>query len=162
MKFRILTSAGGEVIFAGHSRANYPVNYGAAPETGLWRISISQFQDFMAEELKELSFGVSVEEFLFGFEIAELREWGQWFIATREYTSYRPKSKQFVSVGQLEWKDVKELSAEEQLLQLGAALVTSIDRVGTLKRKPRDFDYAGFAAAVRAALARCNATMFVA
>lgn len=158
MKFRVATTAGGEVIFAGHSRASRTVYYGAPPETGLWRISLPKFEQFMATELEPQSFGSSIQEYVFGFEIAELDEWGPWFKATREYLSYRPKSKMLVSVGQLEWKQVKELSAPDQLSLLGAALLASINRVATAKRKPKDFDHAAFAVAVRHALAKCTAS----
>jgi hypothetical protein len=158
MRFRVVVTAGGEVIFAGHSRASRPVYYGAPPETGLWRISLPKFEGFMATELEPQSFGSSIQEFVFGFELAELEGWGQFFKATREYLSYRPKSKMLVSVGQLDWEQVKELAANDQLSLLGAALLASVNRVAAAKRKPRDFDHAAFAIAVRHALAKCTAS----
>lgn len=163
MKFQVAVTSGGEVVFAGDSQRDRPVYYdGAPPETGLWRISIPKFEDIVSAELRGHSFGSSVEEFVFGFEIAELDEWGQWFKKTRSYMSYRPKHRQLVSVGQLEWSEVKNLPAEEQFAQLGAALVLSIDRIGTLKRRPKDFDYASFAGSVRGALSRCTSAMVTA
>lgn len=99
MKFRIQVTSGGEVTFAGYSQRDRPVYYGAPLETGLWRISVQKFEDFIAQELRDQSFGSSVEEYVFGFEIAELEEWGQWFKGMRDYTSYRPKRKIFISVG---------------------------------------------------------------
>lgn len=162
MKFRVRTTTGGEVIFAGQSMKGRPVYYGAPPETGLWRIDISKFEDFLSGELEQLSFGDSIEEFVFGLEIAELREWGRWFKETSDYTSYRPKSKQFISVGQIEWKEVKDLSIEEQLKLLGSTVATSIGRIGTLKRKPKAFDHVGFGDAVRDALSRCTSSMVAA
>lgn len=158
MKFQVLMTFGGEVRVAGDSRKDRPVYYGETPETGLWRISVPQFEDYMAGELAQLSFGKSVEEFVFGLEIAELDEWGSWFKATRGMTSYRPKNKQFLSVGQIEWKDIKALPIEAQLIQLGVVLVESIERIGTLQKKPKDFDHAGFADAVRKILSRCTPT----
>lgn len=162
MKFHIQTTAGGEVIFAGHSRKGRPVYYGAAPETGLWRVDIPKFEHFLSGELEQRCFGESIEEFVFGLEIAELKEWGRWFKETSDYLSYRPKSKEFISVGQIEWKEAKDLSIEEQLHLLGSALVTSIERIGMLKRKPKDFDYVGFGDVVRDALSRCTSSMVAA
>ena len=162
MKFRVATRSGGEVIFADRSKNDPPVYYGAPPETGLWRISIPKFEDFISTELKDVSFGCSIDEFVFGFEIAELEEWGRWFKETGEYTSYRPKSKQFISVGQIEWKDVKNISTEEQLTQLCAALIVAIERIGTIKRKPKNFDYKSFAVAMRTILSRCTASFVAA
>lgn len=159
MKFTVLVSSGGEVTFAGHSQRDRPVYYGAPPETGLWRISIPKFQDFVAQELRDQSFGSSVHEYVFGLEIAELEEWGQWFKVTRDYTSYRPKRKAFISVGQLEWKHVKDLPASKQLPQLCSALLASADRVATAKRKPRDFDYVAFAQALRRILPKLKTSL---
>jgi hypothetical protein len=162
MKLRIEITSGYEVLFAGDLRQDRPAYFGTEPETGLWRISIPKFQELLSAELSECSFGSSIEEFVFGFEIAELGEWGTWFKKTQDYTSYRPRTKQFVSVGQVEWKDVKDLSAAEQLSHFGAALVTSIECIGTLKRKPKDFDYTALAASVREFLSRCPPAMVIA
>ena len=156
MKFKILLTVGSEVIIAGRSRKDRPVYYGAPPETGLWRVDIPKFEEYVAGELELLSFGNSVEEFVLGLEIAELEEWGHVFKDTRNLTSYRPKNKQLLSVAQIEWQDVKELSVEVQLIQLGTALVSAIERIGTLQKKPKDFDYVSFSDAIQAILSRCN------
>lgn len=156
MRFRIDVTNGGEVNFAGHSPSHRPVYYGAQPETGLWRVSIPKFEDLLALELSPMSFGSSIDEFAFGFEIAELEEWGWYFKETRDYISYRPRSKTLISVGQLEWKEVKNLSASEQLSRLGAALLSAVERVATAKRKPKDFDHAAFAQAIRDFLSSCE------
>ncbi len=156
MKFRTVVTSGVEVVFAGQSRAMAPVYCGAPPTTGLWRIDVPKFDDFLALELAPRSFGQSIEEYVFGFEIAELDEWGSWFKETRDYISYRPRNKSIVSVGQIEWKVVKDSESEVQLSHLGAALLASIERVGTMKRKPKDFDYAGLAQCVSWAIANCD------
>jgi hypothetical protein len=159
MKFRIAVKSGGEVVFAGHSQKDRPVYYGAPAETGLWRVSVPKFEDLVARELAPMSFGHSVEEFVFGFEIAELEEWGRWFKETRDYMSYRPKSRTLISVGQLEWKEVKDLPTSAQLSKLGDALLSSIERIATAKRKPKDFDYVAFAQAIRSFLPSCKSSM---
>ena len=153
MKFRILVTSGSEVVFAGH------FHYGAAPKTGLWRVSVPKFEDFVSRELKQKSFGSSIDEFVFGFEIADLEDWGRWFKATRDYMSYRPKSRTFVSVGQLEWKEVKDLPVSQQTSRLGATLLASVERIAMAKRKPRDFDYVALADAIRRILPKCKASM---
>lgn len=162
MRFRILVTAGSEVSFAGHSPADRPAYYGAKPETGLWRVSIPKFEDFIKGELASLSFGTSIEEYVFGLEMAELDQWGYWFKATTDYTSYRPKMKSFISAGQIEWRQVKDMPGSKQLSALGAALVSSIERVATAKRKPKDFNHAVFKEAVRRSLAKCKISMVIA
>lgn len=159
MKFHIAVTSGGEVVFAGHSQKDQSVYYGAPPETGLWRVSVPKFESLIARELAPMSFGHSIEEFVFGFEIAELDEWGRWFKETRDYMSYRPKSKTFISVGQLDWKEIKYLPAPDQLSRLGEALLSSIERIATAKRKPKDFDHAALAQAIRNFLLSCKSSM---
>ncbi|NKF23353.1 hypothetical protein [Solimonas marina] len=159
MKFSIQVTSGGEVVFSGHSQKNRPVYYGAPPETGLWRVSIPKFEDFVAGKLLAMSFGDSIDEFLFGFEIGELEEWGMWFTSMSNYMSYRPKNKTFISVGQLDWKVVKHLSTSEQLKMLGDTLISSIERIATAKRKPKDFDHMALAQTVRGILHSCEPSL---
>lgn len=156
VKFRIVLTTGAEVEFADRSQTDRPVYYGASPESGLWRVSISAVEGFIGRELALMSFGNSIQEFVFGLEIAELNEWGRWFNETRDYMSYRPKSKTFVSVGQVEWKEVKHLPASEQFARLSAALLSSVERISTRKRKPKDFDYASLGHALRRILSSCE------
>ncbi len=162
MKFRVAVTSGGEVLFAGQSQEDRPVYYGVVPETGIWRISVPMFEALVAAELDGRSFGTSVTEFVFGLEIANLEEWGRWFKETHEYMSYRPKTKQFVSVAQIEWNEVKDLAVAEQLTVLGVALISSIERIGSLRRKPKDFDFTALAASVRDVLSRCDSAMVAA
>lgn len=162
MKFRIATTSGGEVIFAGHPRADLPVYYGAPPETGLWCISGVKLEDYIADKLKSRTFGASIEEFVFGFEIAELDGWGRCFRETSDYMSYRPKNKLFISVGQVEWTEVKELSAQAQFRSISDALLFAVERIGAAKRKPKDFDYAAFAISLREILAGCDVSQVTA
>ncbi|MYM23928.1 hypothetical protein GTP46_14845 [Duganella sp. FT135W] len=78
------------------------------------------------------------------------------------YTSYRPKTKSLISVGQLNWPDVKDLSAGEQFEQFSKILLGAIARIGEMKRKPKNFDYAAFHATVERMLARCSVDQIVA
>ena len=161
MRFRTLVTSGGVVAFAGQ-RYSGPTYYGAPPESGLWRISMPRFESYIAAELEPFAFGDSVEEFAFGFEIGELDEWGKWFKVTSNYVSYRPKSKLLIAVGQLEWKVVKDIPASEQLTHLSSAVMTAIERIGNLKRKPKHFDCFAFAETMREVLRKCKTAMVVA
>lgn len=153
MQFRVVVTTGSEVNFAGESTKDRPTYYGGPPtDSGMWRINMPAFEAWLAARFAPLSLGSSIHEFVFGFEVAVLDEWGDRFKATRDYVSYRPAGKRIVSVGQLEWMAVKDLGAKEQLALLGEALVAAIERVNIAKRKPRDFDAAGLADAARIAL----------
>lgn len=162
MLFSIQVSAGNEVVFAGHSTKDRPIYYGAAPSTGLWKLSIPKMADFLAAELASLSFGESLDEFRLGLEIAELEGWGDFFKATRQLVIYRPRSRSLVSVGQLEWTTVKDLQAADQLQHLTSALVGAIEQVPRAKRKPKSFDATALAKQVQQSMGRCDPEIFVA
>jgi hypothetical protein len=162
MRFVIYVTLGVEVVSKAFPQADRSVYHQAESQTGIWHIDMGKFARFLVDEFAGLSFGSSIEEFAFGFEIASLAEWDEFFMATRDYVSYRPKRKQLLSVGQVEWNDVKELSPEEQLPFLTAALMRAIERLPTARRKPKDFDSVAFADATRTALLRCTAAMVAA
>ncbi len=161
MNFHIRTTTGGEVIFEGIPTSPATVYYGGPPpETGRWRVDIPAFEDFCARHLAPVQFGTSIDTYYFGLEIAELDGWGDTFTATRHYTSHRPKMRALVSVGQLEWAEVKHLPCTEQVAALWDALLSSIERVTTMKRRPRDFDACALADAVRLIRASSEASVF--
>jgi hypothetical protein len=152
MEFQTRMASGREVLFVGHEQGN-----SKAPEDwlvpGRWKISLTKLASYLTGQLQGKSFGVSVERFVFCFEIADFELWKHSFQVTAEYAIYRPNRKEYWSVGQLRWSDVKLLDAGSQLDALRTAIQTAIRRVGQKPRKPRDFDYISFAAAVDSLLA---------
>lgn len=56
-----------------------------------------------------------------------------------------PKSKEVLSVGRLDWKEILELPARQQLRAYGSAVRFAIDNLSKAKRKPNDFDATVFA-----------------
>jgi len=152
MKFKTAVSSSKEVLFAGHERGNARGPEEWVHETGRWRINIAAFDHIVDASLDGRSFGKSIECFIFGFDIGELDAYGEWFQATANYTSYRPKKKELLSVGQIHWSNIKDRSPEEQLEALRSTVNSAILRIGNKQRKPKDFDYVGFASAVDAAI----------
>jgi hypothetical protein len=161
MNFHIRTTTGGEVIFEGVPTSPDTVYYGGPPpETGRWRVDIAAFEAFCARHLAPVHFGTSIDTYYFGLEIAERDGWGDTFAATRHYTSHRPKMRALVSVGQLEWAEVRHLPCAGQVAVLWDALLSSIERVATMKRRPKDFEAGALADAVRLIRASSEASMF--
>ena len=149
MKFRTVITSDKDVLFVGRERGNaQPAETWLA--SGRWKISIPALDLYLTEGLDVQSFGKSIDRFVFCFEIANFENWGPFFQTSADYTSYRPKSKEIWSVGQIRWEYVKDLSASEQLQTIRAAVQAAIHRVGTKKRKPSDFRYKEFAVAVDA------------
>jgi hypothetical protein len=151
MKFRTVVSSGKEVLFAGHERGNsrYAEDW---LTTGRWKISMSDLDAYLTERLEEKSFGSSIDRLVFCFEIADFEKWGDFFRASANYVSYRPRTKEIWSVGQLRWTDVKDLKASDQLGAVRAAMQVAILRIGEKPRKPKDFAYGAFAKTVKALL----------
>jgi len=155
VQLKMKITCGGEVKWAGVPD-NGPAYYGGPPpDSGLWKLSTQKLEDYFDSVLKFLSFGDSIDIFVLGFEIAELEGWGDYFTSMSSYISYRPKSRSLISVGQLNWLDVKDLPANEQFKCFSGILLGAIGRIADMKRKPRDFDHVAFQATVQRMLARC-------
>lgn len=155
MQLKIKVTCGGEVKWAGASESG-PVYYGGPPpETGVWKLSIAKIEDYLNAALSSFSSGDSIETFVLGFEIGDLEGWGDFFTSMSRYTSYRPKMKLVISVGQLNWLDVKDLPVNEQFRKFAEILLEAIGRVAEMKRKPKSFDSAEFSIEVSRLLARC-------
>ncbi len=161
MKFIVRQTIGAEVIMDVPPPQSAPAYYGGPPpETGRWHVDMNAFEEFCATHLSKADFGTSIQTFYFGFEMAELQGWGEFFAKTSEYCSYRPRMKALVSVGQIQWEEVKHLPLKGQLTALWRALLMSIERIATMKRGPKDFDSVAFADAVRVLEATCDAASF--
>jgi len=153
MIIRIKVTSGGEVRFAGLRPST--IYYGAPPETGVWKIDPARLEDYLNNRLHDQGFGKSVETFFFGFEIGDIKGWGEFFTKMTEYVSYRPKMRALVSVAQLDWLDVKELEAKDQFSRLAISFRSAALRVGEMKRKPSDFNYQQFENVIRKILDEC-------
>jgi hypothetical protein len=153
MKFRTKVTSGNEVLFVGHERGNAKAA-DAWLSAGRWKISTPALDQYLSALLEGKSFGRSIESFVFCFEIADFENWGNFFRATADYTSYRPKFKEIWSVGQLRWTKVAYMPPSHQLQALRGALQEAICRVGKKQRKPKDFAYLAFASEVDALLAQ--------
>jgi hypothetical protein len=156
MQLRIQITAGGEVNWAGQVHSG-PIYYGGPPpQSGQWKLSMPRIEDYLCAALGGVSYGDSIETFVLGYEIGELEGWGSFFTSTAHYASYRPKMKTLLSVGQLNWPDVKDLSAQEQFAKFSETLLDAIWRVKTMKRRPKNFDIVQFAIDVAALLKICS------
>jgi hypothetical protein len=155
VQLKIKVTCGDEVKWAGASQSGLVYYGGPPPETGLWKLSIPKIEDYFGAALRDLSYGDSVETFILGFEIAELEGWGDYFTSMSSYMSYRPKVKALISVGQLNWPDVKDLPPTAQFQRFGEVLLTAIERIPEMKRKPKSFDSAALLGDVARLLSQC-------
>jgi hypothetical protein len=155
MQFKIKITSGGEVNWVGIPSSEPTYYGGPPPESGSWKLDMVALGDFIDRELTDTTFGQTIDVFVLGFEIGDLEGWGNFFTAMSNYTSYRPKMKLVVSVGQLNWPDVKDLDEQRQFECFAEVLLLAVSRVSELKRKPKDFDVIGFSNKIRSILAAC-------
>lgn len=98
MKFRTVITSGNEVLFVGHECGNSKPA-AAWLNTGRWKISASALDAYLERRLETMSFGTSIDGFVFCLEIADFEEWDEFFRTSTAYTSYRPKTREVWSVG---------------------------------------------------------------
>ena len=152
---RMKITSGGEVKWAGMPDTG-AVYYGGPPvEPGIWKLKMAKIENYFELALRERSYGDSIETFVLGFEIGNLERWGNFFTSMSCYTSYWPKIKLIISVGQINWLDVKDLSATEQFKIFSRILLKAISRVGDMKRRLKNFDFTAFSADIENFLTLC-------
>lgn len=120
------------------------------PGKGVWWLKLVRIEQLVNESMSTLSFGESIDTYVFGFEILDTSE-GLGFESTRDYVSYRPKMR-LLSVGQVDWPNVRFLSPAAQWDVFKQSLLDSIHRTAAVKRKPRDFNLQAFHSTVTRAL----------
>jgi len=155
MRFIVRSTFGGEVVTP-RGPADPTAYYGSPPVTGVWRLSHTKLEDFIAPAIAPFSFGSSVQSFVFGFELGDLAGWGDFFSKTENYISHRRTQNLLISVGQVDWLRVKDLPAEQQYEHMMNALGAALARVLHMKRKPKDFDSQGFVGAVQERMLECS------
>ena len=90
--------------------------------------------------MTKLSYGESINTFIWGFEICDFKEFKEVFELITGYISYRPKNKILLTVGQLDWHKIKHLKPIEQFNEVILELSNSIRRIKNAKRKPKYFN----------------------
>jgi hypothetical protein len=144
--------AGVEVLPLGmqHSNGNaWPLEHWKA-NPGRLRLFTPGIDKYLNEGLVTESFGASISKFGLFLEVADFESWGSGvaFSGPDGWTSYKPKTGEIWSVGQLNWPEIEMLTAKAQLHADAASLDSAIRRVASSKRKPKDFDVEAFATAV--------------
>ena len=91
MTFETLITTDRDVVFAPAGQNDQ------VDETGLWKIDMLKVDRELTRSLLGVSFGNSIETFMLGLEIMQFDIWPQ----TKNYVSYRPKTKTIISVAQI-------------------------------------------------------------
>jgi hypothetical protein len=156
MHFRTFLKTGVEVLQLGgqHWQSNsWPIEHWKQ-NSGRWRLFTPAIDDFLNEALATVSFGTSIDNFVFLLEVADFEAWGVGiaFTGPEGFTRYKPKTKELWSVGRIDWTEIEDLPASQQFQAFGRALQFAIENTSRAKRKPRDFNAVAFAGTVVATL----------
>ena len=152
MHFRTFLKTGVEVLHLGtqHSNGNaWPLEHWKA-NPGRWRLFTPGIDAYLNRALAGHSFGTSIEQFVLLLEIADFAAWGGGvaFSGPNGYVTYKPKTRELRSVGQIDWLDVQMLTPTQQLQAYRTAALSAIQRASQASRKPKDFAFMEFSQAV--------------
>lgn len=99
-----------------------------------------ELEYFINNKLVGKTFGTSIEQFDFGYELydftGQFAEFNQQTIGLKKY---RTKYKAILIVKHFDYAVIENLEAEEQINILTSSILEAIKDVETMKRKPKDF-----------------------
>ncbi|MGB0918046.1 MAG: hypothetical protein ACPGU4_10675 [Flavobacteriales bacterium] len=100
------------------------------------------------------TFGTSIKEFDFGYEIFDFNgEFADFLKQNQGLKRYGHKYKKLLVVKQFDYSKLKELPAKKQFKFLTEEVLQAIADVDLMKRKPKDFDKAKFSDTISKILA---------
>ena len=152
MHFRTFLKTGVEVLHLGGQHwesPTWPIEHWKA-HSGRWRLFTPAIDDFLNEDLGAMDFGASVEKFVLLLEVADFKAWGEGlaFTGPEGFTRYKHKTKEVWAVGRIDWNEVQELPARQQLQAFEQAVRFALETVAHAKRKPKNFNTEAFGEAV--------------
>lgn len=156
MRFRTFLKTGVEVLHLGmqHSNSNaWPLEHWKS-NPGRWRLFTPGIDAYLNRWLGGQSFGASIENFVLLLEIADFESWGIGvaFTGPDGYCSYKPKTKELWSVGQINWQNIQMLTPTLQLQAYRDAAISAIRCASKAPRRPKEFAFAEFSEAIDRAL----------
>jgi hypothetical protein len=149
MRFLTILKTGIEVLHLGaeHAESNMWTPDHWKQNKGRWRLYTPAIDAHLNQALAAESFGESVEHFVLVLEVADFASWGgpPAFSPHEGRVTYKPKSRELWSVGQIDWLQIRSLPLGEQYKAYQAAALEAVSRVSVAKRQPKHFAINEFA-----------------
>ncbi|TLX72403.1 hypothetical protein E9993_17865 [Labilibacter sediminis] len=99
-----------------------------------------KLKDFINNSLVGKSFGNSIKQFDFGYELFDFNgQFAEFKKETHGLKRYGTKYKNILVVKQFDYSVMEKLTAKEQFHVLKSSILEAIKDVETMKRKPKDF-----------------------
>lgn len=103
-------------------------------------VDLNELEDFVKAKLNKKDYGESVIKFFWGFELYKFDGgFAQFF--SNDITSWKHSSKWLVSNSHFDWNIFHNLTKTDTLVAMKAELLSSVLRIGEMKRKPKSFDH---------------------
>ncbi len=99
-----------------------------------------KIQDYLNNNLPGKTFGNSVQEFQFGYEISDFQGYMKPWTQTANLRRYGAKNKYLLIVKQFDYQKLKNKTHLEQFNMLKGKILEAINDVDKLNKKPKDFD----------------------
>jgi hypothetical protein len=113
---------------------------------------LMKIQDYLNNNLSGMTFGKSVRQFDFGYEIHNSKGYMKPWTETAALRRYGTKYKNLLVVKQFDYQQLKDKSHFEQFEILKTQILEAINDTDKLTRKPKDFDKDSFLATMKAML----------
>jgi hypothetical protein len=105
---------------------------------------LMKIQDFLNTRLVGKTFGKSIRQFDFGYEIADFQGFLKPWAETANLRRYGTKYKNLLVVKQFDYRKLKGKTHFEQFVILKSKIIEAIDDVDKLNKKPKDFNKEAF------------------
>ncbi len=106
-------------------------------------VNLNELEHFLKTKLEKKDYGNSVIKFFWGFELYKFDGgFAQFF--SNDITSWKHSVKWLVSNSHFDWNIFYTLNKADALHAIKAEMLSSVLRIGEMKRKPKSFDYEAF------------------
>ncbi len=136
------------------TRFNFVITSTAEVDDDRIHYDLNRIQDYLNNELSGRTFGKVVRQFDFGYEIADSQGRIPAWKETVGLKRYSRKYKNLLVVKQFDYRQLKNMTAEEQFAVLKARILDAIDDVSEIRQLPKDFPKDEFREVIADALSK--------
>ncbi len=103
------------------------------------KVNLNDLESFISENLSGKDYGKSVVKYFWGFELFKFDGgFAQFF--KNDIESWKHSVNWFVTNSNFDWNIIKDLTEFQTLELIKKEMLLSVDRINSMKRKPKDFD----------------------
>jgi hypothetical protein len=104
---------------------------------------LNNLEKYISDRIAHKSYGNSVVKYFWGFELFRFNGGFAQFLKNN-IESWKYSVKWLVTNSHFDWNIVKDLEEQETIKLIRDEMLSSVGRIGNMKKKPKDFDYFKF------------------